>query len=199
MTSSTGVHTENATSSLSGEYHCVAEVLGQASLGSPYLSVVVVTSQTWHPYNDSSYTVATYAQCQNKSNCQAVCESFGANLVEIDTPEELEFLFELLYTTLGYNVTANRFWVGMERLSNDGAFRWSLSGDIVADEFWYTAPSTGNGIACGVLYQMRDSYKLMGYTVEYCDTVAWQGICEKSATVSSTTPGNYCSTDYAIK
>ena len=108
-----------------------------------------------------------------------LCEEIGANLVEIDTVDEMDFLRGILEDQ---DFNNNRFWVGLKK-DTDGVYRWPVSGAAVSDDsvLWGSG-EPGGGDVCVRLHKRQDTaYKLRG--VPSCDhKKLYYGICEKPST-----------------
>lgn len=72
------------------------------------------------------YENAEYKFFEHRSTwlqAQRICTWFGAELVSVHSPAELDFLMQNLQKNL--RVQEQHWWIGMHTYDNDGRFRWS--------------------------------------------------------------------------
>ena len=86
-------------------------------------------ARTWRRHGRSCYTLVSAGECLGVYRCRHFCKNISAYLTEIETTEELEFLYNLTE-----NSDQKEYWVGMEYV--DGVYQWMESGLPVGGDLW---------------------------------------------------------------
>ena len=130
-----------------------------------------------------------------------MCQTFAANLVEIETTDEMTYLNSLLLDIYNYNSASYRVWVGLKR-DSDNIFRWEIGGGNVSEnsEMWEPgAPNNNDECVRLKLMEFDNVYKMRGKPACANGGGLQLGICEKqihaettdSASTLASTSGKY--------
>ena len=86
-------------------------------------------ARTWRRHGRSCYTLVSAGECLGVYRCRDFCKNISSYLTEIESVEELDFLYNLTE-----NSESKEYWVGIEYV--DGVYQWMESGLPVAGDLW---------------------------------------------------------------
>ncbi|CAL8279781.1 unnamed protein product [Boreogadus saida] len=121
----------------------------------------------WNKFGCKCYKTTNTNQSWNKS--REFCVSHGADLVVVDSKEELDFISR-------YNVY---FWLGATDAAGEGTWRWVDGTVLLLDNpFWSRGgPQGGGGKNCLGRVEERNQLK---WTDRSCESTSFVGLCEQN-------------------